>query len=470
MIAIREELFIEGARAIGLSSLAILSRHVLPNLLSTMLALAALEMGSALLLLGELGFVSVFIGGGGAVAGIVGSPTVIFAEIPDWGGMLGTSWRYFRALPWLPAMPAMAFFISIFSFNLLGYGMQRFIEKGRFYPSGWSVMRFVAISAILLFGAQFILLQSGPETQFKEKAKAFSIERAWRDITFLTSPEMGGRVPGTEGAGLAASYIAAQFKSLDLTPFSTGSYFQTYPAQHGQILQDPVLEILDANGDVVGTIEEGIEYDRFNVFSNEGSFQGKIMIAGRRSSFVNFQRGLFLVIETNFGRVAIRIMPDDSVPDVDQPPLFYGPLSFLSEFPALVLRESAASELLSPIGYDIEELITWASSDERAVSEFFTSLSVRVRFGLRYDIIPAINVAGYIPGSDVRVQTQRILVAAPSTGNSPYQGKVYPGADENASGVAVLLEVMRLWQEQEFVPKRTVVFAAFDEVGGLYIM
>jgi hypothetical protein len=43
---------------------------------------------------------------------------------------------------------------------------------------------------------------------------------------------------------------------------------------------------------------------------------------------------------------------------------------------------------------------------------------------------------------------------------------IIPGADENASGVAVMLETARLLHDLEFVPKRTVVFAALDEMGG----
>jgi len=57
-------------------------------------------------------------------------------------------------------------------------------------------------------------------------------------------------------------------------------------------------------------------------------------------------------------------------------------------------------------------------------------------------------------------------VAATYTGSPLRDGVVYPGADENASGVAVLLETARLLHDLEFVPKRTVVFAAFDEMGG----
>jgi peptide/nickel transport system permease protein len=68
VMVIRKKLYILAARAVGLGSAQILSRHVLPNLLATLLALAALEMGGVLLLLGELGFVHVFVGGGGFYA------------------------------------------------------------------------------------------------------------------------------------------------------------------------------------------------------------------------------------------------------------------------------------------------------------------------------------------------------------------------------------------------------------------
>lgn len=471
VIAIRGEEFIEGARAVGLSSLGILSRHVLPNLLTTMLSLASLEMGSALLLLGELGFVSVFIGGGGTIAGDVGIPTTIYAEIPDWGAMLGTTWRYFRSIPWLPLIPAMAFFISIFSFNLLGYGMQNFIEKGRFYPSGWSVLRFVAVSAAILLGAQLILAGTGPETEFKLKAEAFNVERVWTDISFLTQPEMEGRAPGSVGGGLAASYIAQQFKRSELTPFPTGNYFQTFPAEHGQVITDPFLEIMGPNGEVIETITEGIEYNPSFAFDNQGIYQGNLMVIGRRSSNVWWDDGLFLAVGSNTLRVPMQVLPDELVPENVQPPLFAGPLSFLSNEPILIIKESVAANLLEPIGYNMEELQSWAQETSRTITrEFYTSLNVRIHLGLDYDVVPGVNVVGYIPGSDVRVQTQRILVAAPYTGLSSREGLSYPGADENVSGVAVMLEVLRLWEEQEFLPKRTVVFAAFDEVGDRYFV
>ena len=474
VIAIREEEFIEGARAIGLSSLGILSRHVLPNLLSTMLAMASLEMGSALLLLGELGFMNVFIGGGNTIAGDVGTPTTIFAEIPDWGAMLGSTWRYFRSRPWLPGIPALAFFVSIFSFNLLGYGMQKFIDKGRFYPSGWSVLRFALISVVILFGAQFVLANTGPESEFKEKAEAFNTSRAWTDINFLSNPQLGGLEPGTSGANLAASYIAQQFNALELTPFPTGSYFQTFHAQHGRFSRDVVLEIIGPNGEVLQSITEGIDYDPFLPFNREATYTGQLMVRTGFTRYEGLESGVFLMISTTESWTepwtepwgTIRILPDESFPDEIYPPPFSGPISFLGDRPALIIKRSLATELLAEAGYNLEEMEQGSEDDGNVVYQFNTGLTVRITVGSSYEEIAGVNVVGYIPGSDVRIQTQRILVAVPYTTPSTRAGGSYPGADENASGVAIMLEIIRTWQEQEFVPKRTVVFAAFDEVGG----
>ena len=67
-----------------------------------------------------------------------------------------------------------------------------------------------------------------------------------------------------------------------------------------------------------------------------------------------------------------------------------------------------------------------------------TGLRVRLTYGLAYEEVPATNVIGYIAGLDRQTQGERILVVASYTGQPPRDGTVYAGADENASGVAVM--------------------------------
>ena len=469
---IRKESFIESAQAVGLSSIEILSRHVLPNLLSTMLALISLEMAGALLLLGELGFVNVFLGSGAFLPGDPFMPNVLTFEIPDWGAMLGTNWRSFRALPWLPGVPAAAFFVSILSFNLFGYGLQRFSERGRFYPSGLSVLRFVSIAVAILFGVQYVLSITGPEAAYEDLADNFNIQRAWNDVTFLAQDELDGRATGSEGGNLAASYIAQQYSESGLTPFPTGTYFQTYSTQHGQITAMPVIELLDPYGEVLYTLRDGLYFDPNQPFDFTGEFEGGLVVFGNHNYYTSrFSGGFFFIVGAENGRVrhddvvlGIRIIPDDYVPKVNIAPRFLGPLAFLGTEPTLLMSETAARNLLIDLGYDLDALSLTLEEEEQVWIE--TNIPVRVRVGLEYEQVPGVNVIGYIPGEDIRVQTQRILVAAPYTGPSPFGDTIYPGADENASGVAIMLEVLRLWREMDFEPDHTVVFAAFAENGG----
>jgi len=206
--------------------------------------LVALEMSNALLLLGELGLVSVFIGGGGIIAGDGGIPTQIVAEVPEWGALLGSTWRYFRSFPWLPGAPALLFAISILGFNLFGFGLQRFIARGRFYPSGISVLRFAGTVAAILLGVQFLLSSMSPENAYEDVAVDFDALRAWEDITILTRPELEGRYPDSEGRNIAAGYIANVFAEGGLTPLPFGNYFQTFTTLHGTITADSVAEFI----------------------------------------------------------------------------------------------------------------------------------------------------------------------------------------------------------------------------------
>lgn len=86
------------------------------------------------------------------------------------------------------------------------------------------------------------------------------------------------------------------------------------------------------------------------------------------------------------------------------------------------------------------------------------------------------NVLGLIPGRDPELAQELVILSAhyDHVGRSA-DGTLYPGADDDASGVGVLLEVARLWQEAGVRPRRSVLFAAwgaeeFGQLGSAYYL
>lgn len=101
--------FVLAARALGGPSSRLIAFHVLPNVLSTIIVMAALSASGILLLDAALSFLGLG----------VPPPT------PTWGRMIEEATIYFRTAPWLAAFPGLAIFYAVLAFNLLGYGFLR---------------------------------------------------------------------------------------------------------------------------------------------------------------------------------------------------------------------------------------------------------------------------------------------------------------------------------------------------------
>lgn len=72
------------------------------------------------------------------------------------------------------------------------------------------------------------------------------------------------------------------------------------------------------------------------------------------------------------------------------------------------------------------------------------------------------NLGGWIPGSDPKLREEFIIISAHYDHLGKRNGVVYPGADDNASGVSMVLSVAKQISELEIKPKRSIVFVAFD--------
>jgi hypothetical protein len=73
------------------------------------------------------------------------------------------------------------------------------------------------------------------------------------------------------------------------------------------------------------------------------------------------------------------------------------------------------------------------------------------------------NVGAVLPGTDPKLKDEWIILSAHLDHLGKIKGELYPGADDNASGVAVLLEVAERFALQKRKPRRTVLFVAFDQ-------
>lgn len=112
-LSLREQPFIEAARAIGMSELRIAVRHVLPNTLAPLIVLGTAQLGSAILVEASLSFLG------------LGIPE----PYPSWGRMLSESAaEYVRTAPWLVIFPGLAISLTVFGTNLLGDALRDILD------------------------------------------------------------------------------------------------------------------------------------------------------------------------------------------------------------------------------------------------------------------------------------------------------------------------------------------------------
>jgi len=79
------------------------------------------------------------------------------------------------------------------------------------------------------------------------------------------------------------------------------------------------------------------------------------------------------------------------------------------------------------------------------------------------------NVIGLVPGSDADLRSEYVVIGAHRDHFGEQAGVLFPGADDNASGTAILLETARMMAESKTKPKRSVLCISFSgEEQGLW--
>lgn len=294
-------------------------------------------------------------------------------------------------------------------------------------------------------------------------------------VAALTAPEMDGRRSGTPGGERAAALLADWLRAAGLQPAGDGgSFFQSFVISTGtRLAPGNALDVGlasapiagqdwtphggsasgDADGEVVfvgyGISAPGEGYDDYAGVD----VRDRIALAlggaperlGRRVPRVEK-----LVAARERGARAL-LLVDDALPDLDD-------TAATAPLPSVTVRASVADALL-PAGDRIASLAAQPRS-------FVTGRRAHVRVALERVEVRGVNVVGIVPGRDPGLADDTVVVGAHYDHLGRVDGAVHPGADDNASGTAVVAGLAHAFAAAGGAP-RTLVFAFFgaEEVG-----
>ncbi len=500
VMSIRPKLYVESAVAVGLAAPRIIVSHVLPNLLSSLISITSLEMGAVLMLLGELGFVGIFIGGGAFAELDTFSAPYHYSDVPEWGAMLSNVRRYARSYAWMAIYPSFAFFIAILGFNLLGEGIRRLVESiGVVFNR--LVNRYTIAAAILaVVGISWIQANTGATAFYQRQAQAFDGASAYEQARVLAQPIFEGRALGTEGMHAASLHIAQQLEDLGVQ--SAGeemTYFQTRQRSFEQLDAVPRLT-LDDGGSHLIYHEDFVEYVSPSRNLGQGEGQVRVVALGpvattgtmirsfKSLEKLDFSGDILLAMHAGDADL-LRRVPCDGILIVAEDHHQMDRRRTLSsrdpyyqmfgtgevrgqEVPRLWISEETARRLLEDADYTVDELRDLESKlDVNKVFDLPTGVHASMEIqGTVKRQVPVQHVLGSWTGlSDSRyggINNQMIVVMAQYDTPPPTPDDCrYPGANANASGVAVLLEAIRAMKTSDYQPYRTFLFVAYAAEG-----
>jgi peptide/nickel transport system permease protein len=107
-MSVMTEDYVESARAVGLSHLALITRYILPNIFPPILVQSTLTIATAIIAEASLSFL-----------GLGQQPPA-----PSWGSMLNVAKNFLEQAPWMALYPGAAIFLVVLGFNLLGDGLR----------------------------------------------------------------------------------------------------------------------------------------------------------------------------------------------------------------------------------------------------------------------------------------------------------------------------------------------------------
>ena len=309
-------------------------------------------------------------------------------------------------------------------------------------------------------------------------------EQLQSTVEALTAPGMDGRRSGTPGGDVAARSVAAVMAAAGLRPGGDkGTFLQSFVLAAGtRVGPESALEIVGSSrrtfsagtewmphgGSSPDEATAGVAFVGYGVVAPDAAYddyagvdvRGRIVVAldgappfvGRRLSRLDK-----LITARQRGARAVLVV-SGALPSVAATG---APFALVSAS----VTPAVADALLASAAASVAQRARLIA-DTRAPASMLLPVHARVRAHLVPEDRRAVNVIGILPGTDPALAEEAIVLGAHYDHVGVIGGAVHPGADDNASGTAVVLGLARAYAAAGGA-RRTLIFALFgaEELG-----
>ncbi len=313
-------------------------------------------------------------------------------------------------------------------------------------------------------------------------------------VRILSGEKYNGRATGSPGYRLTANYIAETFQNAGLLPADGTTFYQKFSVDRNHINGNNklALEVVIGSQQTSDTlwVDYQLEKDYLPAgFSADTCFVSEAVFVGYgiTSAQNNWNDYKNADIEDKI------VLVLGGAPKIDDMQwgqsarmshkvnfaLHHGAAGFIGiggpyatiyneqTLPSVLISEKVANDFLKGTGYTVHSLRKEINLDQK---NKIVPLVNRIKLEVDVELLKnmeTMNIVGYLGGSDDQLKDEYIVIGAHADHIGPIGDRVFYGANDNASGTAVMLEIARAFSGLARRPRRSIVFIAFagEEMG-----
>ena len=363
-------------------------------------------------------------------------------------------------------------------------------------------MRRIRSLTILAFAILLATTAASAQTldkNLKDGLKSISPPEAYDIVKTLASPEFAGRLTGHPGYTAAAEWAARKLESWGLKPISgKDRYLQPYPSPYTVIDKAEMTVFLPEGKPEPGKTPSFKEMKLVPekdflplLYSDSGDRTAETVFAGWGISApdIGYDDYAGLDVKGKFV-ICFRGTPDPDkkyqIHDEHRTRMktardkgalgiiyIYADIASnpngdrLEGFPPAMISEKVMDAILKEINSTSADLKKALTTWKRPIS---FPLLAKVRLAVESRHFPqavGYNVVGFIEGSDPKLRRECVVIGGHFDHTGAHMGLLFPGADDNASGCATVMEAGKAFAALARKPKRSIVIALFggEELG-----